>query len=134
GTVDSRPAAPAQSGPIRQGPRLLRGAEAGVGRMIPDVAFTDLAGKRGRLSDYSQAKLTVVAFTNGACPVSKKYAPSLARIEKEYTPKGVAFLFINPTATDKPDGSAFAGRYIHDRDGKLTAALGAVATSEVIVL
>src|SRR5262249_38876207 len=61
-------------------------------------------------------------------------APSLARIEKEYAGKGVAFLFVNPFATDKPDGSAFAGRYVHDSDGKLTAALGATASTEVIVL
>ena len=29
---------------------------------------------------------------------------------------------------------AFAGRYVHDTDGKLTAALGATATTEVFVL
>ena len=89
--------------PVRQGPRVIRPAEAGVGKMIPDVAFTDLAGKAGKLSDFKDAKLTVVAFTNTTCPICKKYAPSLARIEKEYAAKGVAFLFVNPTATDKPD-------------------------------
>ena len=41
---------------------------------------------------------------------------------------------MNPTATDKPDGHRFAGRYVHDTDGKLTAAFGATATTEVIVL
>src|SRR4051812_19578813 len=65
--------------PTKSGPKVLRGAEAGVGRMIPDVAFTDLAGKAGKLSDLKSNKLTVVAFTNTTCPVAKKYAPSLAR-------------------------------------------------------
>jgi thiol-disulfide isomerase/thioredoxin len=119
---------------LKQAPRVIRGVEAGVGRMIADVGFTDLAGKSGKLSDFKNAKLTVVAFTNTTCPVCKKYAPSLARIEKEYTPKGVAFLFINPTATDKPDAATFAGRYVHDVDGALTAAFNATSTAEVIVL
>lgn len=129
------PAASAKSeDPVKDAPKVLRGAEAGVGRLIPDVAFTDLAGKPGKLSDFKASKLTVVAFTNTTCPISKKYAPSLARTEKEYAAKGVAFLFVNPTATDKVTEHGFAGRYVHDTDGKLTAALGATSTAEVVVL
>ncbi|VTT96356.1 thiol-disulfide oxidoreductase : Redoxin domain protein OS=Planctomyces brasiliensis (strain ATCC 49424 / DSM 5305 / JCM 21570 / NBRC 103401 / IFAM 1448) GN=Plabr_3782 PE=4 SV=1: Redoxin: Cu2_monoox_C [Gemmataceae bacterium] len=135
GTSETPAATPAaKPDPVRNAPRVLRAAEAGVGKLVADVAFTDLAGKSGKLSDFKAAKLTVVAFTNTTCPLCKKYAPVLARTEKEYAAKGVAFLFVNPTATDKPDGSAFTGRYVHDTDGKLTAALGANSTTEVVVL
>lgn len=120
--------------PTKNAPKVLRGAEAGVGRLIPDVAFTDLAGKAGKLSDLKANKLTVVAFTNTTCPLCKKYAPSLARLEKDYAAKGVGFLFVNPTAADKVTEHAFAGRYVHDADGKLTAAFGATSTTEVFVL
>ncbi|HEV3384409.1 MAG TPA: redoxin family protein, partial [Gemmata sp.] len=120
--------------PVKQAPRVLKPAEAGVGRLIPDVVFSDLSGKVGKLSDFRTAKLTVVAFTSTSCPISKKYTPSLARLEKDYTAKGVAFLFINPIATDTPDAKAFAGRNVHDTDGKLTAAFSATATTEVFVL
>ncbi|MFO0822702.1 MAG: redoxin family protein [Gemmataceae bacterium] len=120
--------------PIKNPPRVLRAAEAGIGKLIPDVSFTDTAGKSGKLSDFKASKFTVVAFTNTTCPLCKKYAPVLARIEKEYAAKGVGFLFVNPTATDKPDTSAFAGRYVHDTDGKLTAAFAATSTTEAIVL
>jgi thiol-disulfide isomerase/thioredoxin len=126
--------APARPDPIRNAPKMRKPGEAGIGRLVPDVAFTDLAGKPGKLSDFKASKLAVVAFTNTTCPLCKKYAPTLARIEKEYAARGVAFLFVNPTATDTPDASAFAGRYVHDADGKLTAALGATSTTEVIVL
>src|SRR5262245_15673413 len=119
---------------VKNAPKVLRGAEAGVGRLVADVAFTDLAGKAGKLSDFRASKLTVIAFTSTTCPVSKKYAPSLARLEKEYGAKGVAFLFVNPTATDTVKEHGFAGRYVHDKDGKLTAALGATSTAEVFVL
>lgn len=125
---------PPKAEPVRQGPRVLRGAEVGVGRLVPDVAFTDISGKTGKLSDFQSARLTVVALTNTTCPLCRKYAPSLARIEKEYAAKGVVFLFVNPTATDRPDGKPFAGRTVHDADGKLTATFGATATTEVFVL
>jgi thiol-disulfide isomerase/thioredoxin/mono/diheme cytochrome c family protein len=124
---------PTKPDPVKNAPKVLRAAEAGVGRLVADVAFTDLAGKTGKLSEF-KAKLTVVAFTNTTCPICKKYAPGLARLEKEYAAKGVAFLFVNPTATEKVTEHGFAGRYIPDTDGKLTAALGATSTAEVFVL
>ncbi len=132
-TPEAKPA-PAPTDGIKQGPRVIRGVEAGVGRGMPNLAFTDTTGKPGKLSDLKDAKLTVVAFTNTSCPLCKKYAPSLARLEKEYANKGVAFLFVNPTATDKPDATRFAGRMVHDTDGKLTAAFGANSTTDVFVL
>ncbi len=118
----------------KEAPKTRLPGEAGVGRLVPDVAFTDLAGKAGKLSDFKKSELLVVAFSNTVCPVCKKYAPSLRRIEKEYGAKGVSFLFVNPTKTDDPREHGFAGRYVHDKEGTLTAALGATSTAEVFVL
>ncbi|VTR92313.1 thiol-disulfide oxidoreductase : Redoxin domain protein OS=Planctomyces brasiliensis (strain ATCC 49424 / DSM 5305 / JCM 21570 / NBRC 103401 / IFAM 1448) GN=Plabr_3782 PE=4 SV=1: Redoxin: Cu2_monoox_C [Gemmata massiliana] len=118
----------------KEAPKFRLPGEAGVGRLVPDVAFTDLAGKPGKLSDFRGSKFTVVAFTNTTCPLCKKYRPALLRLEKEFAARGVSFLFVNPTKTDKPGDHGFAGRYVHDTDGVLTAALGATATTEVFVL
>jgi thiol-disulfide isomerase/thioredoxin len=134
--ADEAPAPRAKSadpGP-KEAPKLRLPAEAGVGRLVPDVALTDLAGKSGKLSDFKASKLTVVAFTNSTCPVCKKFAPALQRLEKEWADKGVSFLFVNPTKTDKVGAHGFAGRYVHDTDGTLTAAFGASSTAEVFVL
>ncbi|AWM35801.1 hypothetical protein GobsT_65030 [Gemmata obscuriglobus] len=134
---DALPAPRAQKGADadpKEAPKLRLPGEAGVSRLIPDVPFTDLAGKAGKLSDFKQSKLLVVAFTNTTCPLCKKYTPVLQRLEKEFAPKGVSFLFVNPTRGDKPDATTFAGRYAHDTDGTLTAALGATSTTEVFVL
>ena len=49
--VETTPAKTKSESP-RQGPKILRGAEAGVGRLIPDLAFTDLMGRSGQLSDH----------------------------------------------------------------------------------
>ena len=118
----------------KEAPKLRLPGEAGVGRLVPDIAFTDLAGKAGKLSDFKSSKLTVVAFSNTTCPICKKYGPTLQRLEKEWAAKGVSFLFVNPTKTDKPVDHGFSGRYVHDTEGKLTATFGATTTAEVFVL
>src|SRR5262245_33206042 len=81
--------------PVRVGPKILKPAEAGVGRQVPDIAFKDINGKAGKLSDLKDKKAVVVAFTSTSCPISKKYAPALARLEKNYRDKGVAIVLLN---------------------------------------
>ena len=118
-------------------PRILRAAESTVGRLTADITFNDIQGKPHRLSEYKSKQLLVIAYTSVSCPLCRKYAPTLARLEKQYADKGVAFLFVNPTASDNVDEikkHGFAGVYCHDRDGKLTAALGTTSTTEAIVL
>lgn len=134
-TLTPASAAPrAHAADPKEAPRTLLAAHAGVGRFVPDVSFTDLAGKAGKLSEFKGDKLTVVAFTTTTCPVCKKFAPALQRLEKEWAAKGVRFLFVNPTKTDNPEGHGFSGRYVHDTGGALTAALGPTSTAEVFVL
>ena len=64
-------------------PRVLKPAEAGVGRLIPDASFTDLAGKPGTLADFKSNRLLVIAITNDTCPLCKKFTPTLAKLEKD---------------------------------------------------
>ena len=125
----------------RQGPKLLKAAERGVGRLAPDLEFTDIDGSPGKLSDFKMSKALVIAFTSTSCPITKKYAPSLARLEREFGSQGVKFLYVNPTASDSLESirsvvkdNGFAGRYVHDQAGKITAALGAQTTTEMLVL
>ena len=125
----------------RQGPHVLPPAAHGVGRLVPDIAFTDLEGRAGLLSDFRSSRLLVIALTSTTCPVTKKYAPALARLAQEFAAQNVAFLCIAPTATDSADDlravareTARPGRTVHDRDQRLAAALGAQTTAEVFVL
>lgn len=127
--------------PPRQGPSLLTVGEAGIGRMIPDVKFTDLAGKARKLSDFQESKGLVIAFTSTTCPVSKRYAPSLARLESELRGKGVALLLVNPFASEKPDelradvkAQGFTAPYIHDSTRTVARTLNARSTTEVLLL
>ncbi len=125
----------------RQGPRVIRAAEHGVGRLVPDVAFTDLDDRPGRFSDFRSSRLLVIAFTSTSCPVTQKYAPALARLAHEFSARDVAFLFVDPTASDSVADlravireTSRRGRTVHDRDQRLATALGAQTTAEVFVL
>ena len=72
------------SASLKQGPRPIEAAANGIGRWVPDVAFVTVEGKKGRLSDFKGKKVLVVAFTGTSCPLSKRFAPTLAAIEKAY--------------------------------------------------
>jgi peroxiredoxin len=126
---------------VRQGPRQLRPADYGVGRMIPDVEFRDFAGRQHRLSECTARPLTVVAVTSTSCPISKRYLPTLAKLEKTYKDRDVVFIFVNPTPSDSDadiraaiDEHGLQGAYVRDADGKLLGLLGAKTTAECFVL
>ncbi len=125
----------------REGPKQLKGSEVGVGRMLPEVSFTDVNGKAGKLSDFKSSKALVIAFTTTSCPVGKRYAPTLAKLEKDYAAKGVTFLFVNPTETDSLESiredlkaHGWQGRYVHDKEDAFTHALHAKTTTEVFLV
>lgn len=116
-------------------PRLYR-----VGELIEDLAFTDLQGKPGKLSEY-KGKPLVIALTNLGCPICKKYAPTLADLHKELADKGVALLLLNTSAADTPEAARdavarfkFESRYVLDPKGDIASALRANSTGDCFLL
>ncbi len=126
---------------VRVGPRLIDAPSHLVGRLIPDLAFVDLQGNAGKLSDLRSSKLLVICLTSTDCPIARKYSPRLVEIEKRYRDRGVTFLMVNAqeheTAEDMRkavDTFGFVARYVPDRKGRIAAALRATSTTEVFVL
>ena len=131
----------AEPKPIHQGPQRLTAGDHGVGQMVPDMELNDIDGKSFRLSEFKDRAAVVIAFTNTTCPVSKKYAPTLAAMEKQFQDRSVVFVFVNPTSSDKPDlvreaitTHRFQGHYVADIDGHIATAVGATHTTDAIVL
>src|SRR5688572_20783410 len=83
------------SAPLVEGVRVLAANELRVGRFVADLEFGPVSGKKFRLSQFKSAPVTVIAFTSTSCPVTKRYAPTLATLEKEFTARGVKFVFVN---------------------------------------
>jgi thiol-disulfide isomerase/thioredoxin len=137
--ADSDTSAPAELA-VREGPKPLRPGDHGIGRRPGDVAFTDLAGTPQSLSKVADGRVTVVAMTSTSCPLSRKYLPTLEELVTT-SGAGIAWVLVNPVATDAPaEMRAAAARfgdrviYAHDAEGLLAAAVGAVTTTDVVVL
>lgn len=139
GFTNALQAAPSAS--VREGPQVIAPPERGVGRLVTDLDMLSMAGKRFRLSEFKSASATVIAFVSTSCPVSKRYGPTLAALERDYSPRGVRFIFVNPLASDTAkqmeDASrvhGFKGPFVHDTNQEIRNALGARSTTEVFVL
>jgi peroxiredoxin len=132
----------APSAPLRQGPKHIDADTHGVGRWVPDLSFTSIDGKKGKLSDFKNKKALVVAFTGASCPISKRFAPTLAEIDKRYGQQNVAFLYVDPIAVKGAredlhkiaNAHGFNGPVVLDKDESLTRALGARTTTDTFVL
>lgn len=126
---------------VTSGPEILKPGDAGIGRQIPDLSFTTLDGKTASLGGFKEKKGLVVVMTSATCPVSKRYLPSVAALEKELTTQDLALLLVNPFASETADeinaqltAAGLAAPYVHDTEKKLSALLQARTTTEVFLL
>src|SRR6185436_10035622 len=70
-----------------------------------------------------------------------KYLPTLSNLASLYSQRGVAWVLVNPMATDKSSDIQTAAKtvegnalYVLDRKGEVAKAVGALTTTDVIVL
>ncbi len=136
GAVESAPMPAAATGP-----RVVKAGDLGVGRQWPDLHAATRDGQAHRLSDWQSKKGVVVAMTSAACPVSKRYAPALARLEKELLAKGLALLLVNPMESESAEvidafvrEHGFTAPVLHDKDKAFAAAIHARTTTEIFLL
>jgi len=95
---------PATTLPAPAGPHPVSASQAGIGRRIDDVRLTDLGGRTLPLSQALGKNGAVIALTSTTCPVSKRYAPGLARLEVLLRGKGIALVLVDPFTSDAPEG------------------------------
>jgi peroxiredoxin len=138
--VPPRPQGSDQAG-LQEGPRRLIAGDHGIGKQAPDLTFKTLTGREFRLSELATSQGVVLAWTNTTCPVCKKYTPTLAAIEDEYKDRGITFVFVNPTNSDSLEAiqqtiqqQGLDGAYVRDPDGEIARAVGAMQTTDTILL
>lgn len=111
-----------------------------LGVKIIDFTLQDFRGKEHSLG-HKDAKLLVVAFLGTECPLAKHYGAKLAKLAREYGPRGVAFLGIDSNAQDSVTAIAAYAR-LHDIEfpllkdvgNKIADRFGAVRTPTVYLL
>ncbi|MFM1883516.1 MAG: hypothetical protein RJA05_1925 [Planctomycetota bacterium] len=130
---------PADSVLAPPSPRDAR--DMGVGRMIPDASGATLDGASSSWRSGRGERATVIALTSVTCPLCRKFAPSLARIESEFAKQGVSFVYVNVSGLDSKEAmrkqvadAGFKGLYLEDRNQSIVAALDARTTTEVFVI
>ena len=139
GIPANAPEAPAPDVSLKEQPLVLKASEHGVGRLAPAVKMQDVTGKA--VSFGAETKAVVVACFGASCPLSNKFAPELARLEKEYGAKKVAFVFVSPVAGEQiEDVRKFAATYglaspvVAAAPAEWVSALQPKTTTEVFVL
>src|SRR5436190_2671605 len=125
---------------VHESPKSTALRDSNVGRLVPEISLASIDGKTFRLGDGKSPRATVIAFLSTSCPLSKRFAPTLATLEKEFATRDVRFIFVNPIRSDTADEMAhaarthgFKGAMVRDTDGKITATLAARSTTEVFV-
>ncbi len=127
--------------PVREAPRVLEGTEQGIGRILPDdLTYTDLNGTTHRISDLKDARAVVFLLTGTSCPLCRRYAPSLALLEKDYADRGVEFIFVNPNRAETVERihraiatQGFQSPYVRDSDQHIIRTLQARTSTEAFV-
>lgn len=134
---------PASEDPaLTEMPVVLRGAEFGVGRLMPDLNLKDAAGLDQKLSARMAGREGVLmAFFGATCPISGKLGPELARLEKTCAEQKVQVLLVCPVAAETADemqefvtAHGLQSPVIHDRDQTITTTLAATTSTEVFLL
>ncbi len=122
-------------------PVVESASDMGVGRMIADQTFKDLAGRPHRLSELAQRQGVVIAMSSATCPISKRYLPSLRALEKDLAGQGLSLLVVNAMAGEKAEEiktqlreAGLSAPYLHDPEGVVAKSLGARTTAEVFLL
>ncbi|NBV35293.1 MAG: hypothetical protein EBR81_16265, partial [Proteobacteria bacterium] len=124
-----------------EGPEVIKAGDVGVGRQLPDLEFTSRNGVKQHLSDLIQGTGLVIAMTSTSCPVSKRYASTLSRLQLDLQSKGIGLLLLNPFTSERSAEieefilqNSISVPYVSDTDKSLATALQASTTTEVLLL
>jgi len=115
--------------------------DVGIGRLLKAGRWKSLTGRRVDLDTRPQGKGRVLLATSSSCPLSRKYASTLGRMESEWASRGFEFVFVAPVSSDpEPDLRAMAaaagwkGSVIRDASGELSKRIGLRSTTEAVVV
>jgi peroxiredoxin len=113
-----------------------------LGTPAPDFSLPDPAGSMHSLRDFSSQPALLVAFLCNHCPYVKHIFAGFADFARQYGPKGLAIVAVNPNdATAYPDDAPpamaevartfrFTFPYVYDASQQLARACQAICTPD----
>ena len=110
-------------------------------RIVEDLHFFPINALRFRLSELQNIKAIVIFMREKDCPISEKYGPRIAALEKQYSKKGIQFIYNYVGQVNKQEAAEedlrkfkFKGAYVVDDRQKVIQALSVQTTGEVFIL
>ena len=116
-----------------------------VGTPAPDFDLPGTDGGRYSLASFAGAKALVVVFTCNHCPYAKAAESRLVAIARDYAPRGVALVAINPNDAERYPADSFDAMkaraaeagfvfpYLYDETQAVARAYDAACTPDVFV-
>lgn len=117
-----------------------------LGAPAPDFALPDaVSGRTLSLAELRSNKATVIMFICNHCPFVKHVQPELARLARDYGPKGVSFIAINANdiaayPEDAPDqmkavaeAMGYTFPYLFDETQEVARAYQAACTPDFFI-
>jgi len=116
-----------------------------TGAPAPDFSLPGIDGKTHTLGSFKDKKALVVCFSCNHCPYVQAAEDRMIAFQKDYGPKGVQLVCINPNDEQAYPEDSFEGMkkrakargfnfvYLRDESQKVARAYGAVCTPEFFV-
>jgi thiol-disulfide isomerase/thioredoxin len=119
----------------------VKAGDYGVGSLVADAMLTDLDGAAHSWRELAGTKPVVIALVSTSCPVSKRYTPTLAKLEADYRARGIAFLLVAQNQADSADDlraalktAGLTAPCLRDPQQAWLKALHATASTDVFVI
>ena len=119
---------------------LAWGQAVRVGGRIADFTLTDAHGQPVAISP-GKGDVMVVMFISTICPVSNSYNVRINYLQRDYSPKGVKFVFINANQNESSTqveaharSAGFAFPVYRDKNNVVADRFGAQYTPETFVM
>ena len=116
-----------------------------LGTQAPPFSLPDVDGETRGLESFGDADVLVIVFTCNHCPYAIASEDRLIEIQRDYAPRGVQVVAINPNDAQKyPDDSfdamkvraadkGFNFPYLHDESQSVARAFDAACTPDIFV-
>ena len=117
------------------------GAELSIGSKAADFAVKTVDGAEISSNALRGVKATVVGFVATRCPVSNAYNQRMIALYREFTSRGVAFVFVNSNSNETAvemkvhaKQAALPFSVYRDAENRVADLFGAQTTPEMFVL
>ena len=112
-----------------------------LNQVAEDLLFFPINGPSFRLSELKDKKAVIIFMRERSCPISEKYGLRQLSLEKEYSKKGIQFIYnyvgqvrAEKNAEKDLKNFGFKAPYVIDSHQKAINALNAKTTGDVFIL